>query len=113
MGSSKAVTALQQTFRTAVNTCKEVTLRISGLGTSPMGVREISAPRFGEHPFAFRLTGTSGPLQGLEFTVATTGLNDVVLSVGVLAGQPGALDGATEAAVTKARKVLRGTKSGA
>jgi hypothetical protein len=113
VGSSKAVTALQQTFRTAVNTCKTVTLRISGLGTSPMGVREISAPRFGEHPFAFRLTGTSGPLQGLEFTAATTGLNDVVLSVGVLAGQPGALDGATEAAVTKARKVLRGTKSGA
>jgi hypothetical protein len=111
MGSSKAVTALQQTFRTAVNTCKKVSLRISGLGTSPMGVREISAPRFGEHPFAFRLTATSGPLQGLEFAAATTGLNDVVLSVGVLAGQPGALDGATEAAVTKARKVLRGTKS--
>jgi hypothetical protein len=112
MGSSKAVTALQQSFRTAVNTCKKVTLRVSGLGTSPMEVREISAPQFGEHPFAFRLTGTSGPLQGREFTMATTGLNDVVLSVGVLGGQPGELDGAAEAAVTKARKVLGGTKSG-
>jgi hypothetical protein len=112
MGSAKAVTALQQSFRTAANTCKKVTLRISGQGTSPMEVREVSAPQFGEHPFAFRLTGTGGPLQGLEFTMATTGLNDVILSVSVLAGQPGELDGATEAAVTKARKVLGGTKSG-
>jgi hypothetical protein len=89
-----------------------VTLRISGQGTSPMEVREVSAPQFGEHPLAFRLTGTAGPLQGLEFTMATTGLNDVILSVAVLAGQPGELDGATDAAVTKARKVLGGTKSG-
>jgi hypothetical protein len=112
MGSAKAVTALQQSYRTAVNACKKVTLRISGQGTSPMEVREVSAPQFGEHPFAFRLTGTAGPLQGLEFTMATTGLNDVILSVAVLAGQPGELDGATDTAVTKARKVLGGTKSG-
>jgi hypothetical protein len=112
MGSAKAVTALQQSFRTAVNTCKKMTLRVSGQGTSPMEVREVSAPQFGEHPFAFRLTGTGGPLEGLEFTMATTGLNDVILSVAVLAGQPGELDGATDVAVTKARKVLGGTKSG-
>jgi hypothetical protein len=98
MGSSKTVTALQQSYRTAVNNCKKVTLRISGQGTSPMEIREVSAPQFGEHPFAFRLTGTGGPLEGLEFTMAT--------------GQPGELDGATEAAVAKARKVLGGTKSG-
>jgi hypothetical protein len=96
MGSSKAVTALQQSFRTAVSTCKKVTLRISRLGTSPMEVREISAPQFGEHPFAFRLTGTGGPLQSREFTMATTGLNDAVLSVGALGVQPGELDGARD-----------------
>ena len=112
LGSANAVTVLQQSFRTAANTCKEVTLRIPGQGTSPMEVREVSAPQFGEHPFAFLLTGTGGPLQGREFTMATTGLNDVILSISVLAGQPGELDRATDAAVTKARKVLGGTKSG-
>ena len=71
-----------------------------------MKVEKISAPQFGTGPFAFRLTGTSGPKRGLEYTAATTGVNDVVVSVGVLAGQ-GELEAATEAAVTKAQQVLK------
>ena len=58
-----------------------------------MEVEEIPAPKFGTEPFAFRLTGTSGPKRGLEYTAATTGIDDVILSVGVLAGQEGELDG--------------------
>lgn len=106
LGTSKAAGALQLSFKQAVTACKKITLRIPGQGSSPMEVEEISAPQFGEDPLAFRLTGLSGALEGLEFTAAITGVNDVLLSVFILAGQPGELDGATEAAYSKARTVL-------
>jgi hypothetical protein len=112
MGDAKKVLALQSAYRAAVNSCKKVTLKVAGQGTSSMGVEEISAPKFGEHPFAFRLTGISGPQEGGEATAAITGVNDVILSVFIYAGQPGELDGATKLAVDKAKKVLGGTKSG-
>jgi hypothetical protein len=112
LGTSQAVAALATTYRNAVASCKKVSLKIPGEGTSTMGVTEISAPQFGDKPFAFRLTGTSGPREGLEFTAAVTGVSDVILSVSVLAGQPGELDGATEAAVDKARTTLGTPKTG-
>lgn len=110
MSTSKAVGKLQTSYKEAVASCKKVTMRVVGKGSSPMEVVEVTAPQFGDDPFAFKLTGTSGPLEGLEFTAAITGVGDVILSVGILAGQQGELDGATEAAVEKARPIL--AKSG-
>jgi hypothetical protein len=72
-----------------------------------MKVEEITAPAYGSKPFAFRLTGTSGPKRGLEYAAVVTGVGDVILSVGVLAGQGTELDPATETAVVKARQVLK------
>ena len=106
MGTADKVADLQGTYEDAVDSCSKVTLKTEGVGSTSMKVEKISAPQFGTGPFAFRLTGTSGPKRGLEYTVATTGVNDVVVSVGVLAGQ-GELDAATEAAVTKAQQVLK------
>jgi hypothetical protein len=112
MGDAKKVLALQSAYKAAVNSCQKVNLKVPGQGTSSMSVEEISAPKFGEHPFAFRLTGLSGPQEGGEATAAITGVNDVILSVFIYAGQPGELDGATKLAVDKAKKVLGGSKSG-
>jgi len=106
MGTADKVADLQGTYEDAVDSCSKVTLKTEGVGSTSMKVEKISAPQFGTGPFAFRLTGTSGPKRGLEYTAATTGVNDVVVSVGVLAGQ-GELDAATEAAVTKAQQVLK------
>ncbi|WP_112245861.1 hypothetical protein [Kribbella monticola] len=111
MGEAKKVAALQSAYRAAVNSCRKVTLKVPGQGTSSMGVEEISAPKLGERPFAFRMTGLSGPQEGSEATAALAGVNDVILSVFIYAGQPGELDGAMKLAVDKAKKVL-GTKSG-
>jgi hypothetical protein len=109
MSTSKAVRTLQTSYREAVASCKKVTMRMDGAGSTQMEVVEIPAPKFGEEPFAFKLTGVSGPKEGLEFDSAITGVGDVILAVGVLAGQPGELDGATEAAVEKARTTLAKT----
>jgi hypothetical protein len=84
-----------------------VTLKTDGAGSTSMKVEKITAPQYGSKPFAFRLTGTSGPKRGLEYAAAVTGVDDVIISVGVLAGQGTELDPATEAAVTKARHVLQ------
>jgi hypothetical protein len=109
MSTSKAVRELQTSYKEAVASCKKVTMRMDGAGSTQMEVMEIPAPQFGDEPFAFKLTGVSGPKEGLEFDSAITGVGDVILAVGVLAGQPGELDGATEAAVEKARTTLAKT----
>lgn len=106
MGSEAKVADLQKTYEKAVASCAKVTMKVEGRGRSSMKVEQISAPQFGTDPFAFRLTGTSGSLRGLEFTAATAGVNDVIVSIGILAGQDGELDGATEAAVSKAQQIL-------
>jgi hypothetical protein len=106
MSTSKAVGKLLTSYREAVASCKKVSMRVQGEAATPMEVVEVSAPKFGDDPFAFKLTGTSGPKEGLEYVAAVTGVGDVILSVGILAGQPGELDGATEAAVEKARIIL-------
>ena len=106
MGTAEKVADLQGTYEDAADSCSNLTLKAEGEGSTSMKVEKITAPRFGTGPFALRLTGTSGPKRGLEYTAATTGVNDVIVSVGVLAGQ-GELDAATEAAVTKAQQVLK------
>ncbi|GAB2663314.1 hypothetical protein [Kribbella swartbergensis] len=105
MGNKDEVAYLQHAYRKAVNACSKVTMKI-GEGRYSMKVEEIAAPQFGTDPFAFRLTVTSGSRRGLEFTAATAGVEDVVVSVTLLAGQEGELEGATEAAVAKAQQVL-------
>jgi len=107
MGTAAKVADLRETYDDAVSSCSKVTLKVEGEGSTSMKVEEISAPKVGTGPFAFRLTGTSGPKRGLEYTAAVTGLGDVIVSVGVLAGQGSELDAATETAVTKARQILK------
>lgn len=106
MGTVGKVADLQEEFADAVESCSKVTLRVEGEGSTSMKVEKIDAPQYGTGPFAFRLTGTSGPKRGLEATFATAGVKDVVVSVSVLAGQ-GELEAATEAAVSKAQQVLK------
>jgi hypothetical protein len=106
MGNKDEVAYLQHAYKKAVTSCPKVTMKI-GAGSYSMEVEEISAPQFGTDPFAFRLTVTSGSRRGLEFTAATSGVEDVVVSVTLLAGQDGELEGATEAAVAKAQQVLK------
>jgi hypothetical protein len=105
MGNKDEVAYLQHAYKKAVDACSRVTMKI-GEGRYSMEVEEIEAPQFGTDPFAFRLTATSGSRRGLEFTAATAGVEDVVVSVTLLAGQQGELEGATEAAVSKAQQVL-------
>lgn len=107
MGTAKEVADLQETYADAVDSCTKVSLKTEGEANTSMKVEKISAPKFGTGAIAFRLTGTSGPKRGLEFSVATSGVGDVVVSVGVLAGQGSELDAATEAAVSKAHQVLK------
>lgn len=107
MGTADEVADLRDAYAKAVDSCTKVTLKTEGSGSTSMKVEKITAPQYGSKPFAFRLTGTSGPKRGLEYAAVVTGVDDVILSVGVLAGQGTELDPATEAAVTKARHVLK------
>lgn len=107
MGTAAKVADLRDTYDDAVSSCSKVSLKVEGESSTSMKVEEISPPKAGTGPFAFRLTGTSGPKRGLEYTAVITGVNDVIVSVGVLAGQGSELEAATEAAVTKAQQVLK------
>jgi hypothetical protein len=111
MASAQAVAALQRSFRTAIRSCRTLTVKVPGEGTSTMNVREASAPEFGASPVAVRFTASSGPLEGLEITMVTTGVEDAVLALTLVAATPEDVDGATETAVTKAKAILTG-KSG-
>jgi hypothetical protein len=112
MGSTAAVRALQRSFKQAVATCRTMTLKVPGEGSSPISVREVSAPEAGTDPVAVRFTATSGPLQGFEVTMVTTGVDDVVLALTVVNGLAEDIDGATATAVEKAQDVLGATTSG-
>ncbi|RZU16295.1 hypothetical protein EV645_3847 [Kribbella rubisoli] len=112
MASPAAVRALQKSFKQAVAACRTMTLKVPGEGSSPISVRPVSAPQAGTDPVAVRFTATSGPLEGFEVTMVTTGVDDVVLAVTVINGLPEDLDGATSTAVEKAQDVLGATQSG-
>lgn len=107
MGTAAEVSDLRDSYADAVDSCSKVILKTKGSGNTSMKVEKITAPAYGTKPFAFQLTGISGPKRGLEYAGLVTGVGDVILSVGVLAGQGGELDPATEAAVTKARQTLK------
>ncbi|HET6743513.1 MAG TPA: hypothetical protein VFH76_31455, partial [Kribbella sp.] len=107
MGSTTAVAALQRSFQKAVASCRTMSLSIPGEGRSPISVSQVSAPKAGTNPVAVRFSATGGPLDGLEVTMVTTGIDDVVLAVTVVAGAPEDIDGATTIAATKAKTALR------
>ena len=107
MGTAEEVADLRDTYADAVEVLLEGVPQDRGREQYVDEGREDRRPQFGTGPFAFRLTGTSGPKRGLEYTAAVTGVNDVIISVGVLAGQGTELDVATETAVTKAQQVLK------
>lgn len=113
MGSVAAVAALQRSFQQAVANCRTMTLTMKGEGSSPISVRTVSAPKAGTNPVAVRLTATSGPLAGLEVTMVTTGVDDVVVALTVMDGLPEDIDGATTLAVDKAKQILGATTGGA
>ncbi|MFF0269651.1 hypothetical protein [Kribbella sp. NPDC004536] len=112
MGSTAAVRALQQSFKKAITSCRGMTLTIPGEGRSPISVDLVSPPKAGTDPVAVRFSADSGPLDGLEVTMVTTGVDDVVLAVTVIAGAPEDIEGATQTAVAKAQKSL-GARTGA
>ncbi|WP_432874890.1 hypothetical protein ACQPYH_23030 [Kribbella sp. CA-245084] len=112
MASPAAVRALQKSFMQAVAACRTMTLKVPGEGSSPISVRQVSAPQAGTDPVAVRFSATSGPLEGFEVTMVTTGVDDVVVAVTVINGLPEDIDGATTTAAEKAEDVLGTTQSG-
>jgi len=113
LGSADAVQALQASFKSAVAACHKLTITIPGQGSSTMNVAEVSAPKFGDHAFAARMTATGRPLEGLEITQVTAGVKDVVVSLTFLAALPEDIDSGTESAVGKAEVVLGRATAGA
>ncbi len=112
MGSPAAALALQKAFKQAVTACRTMTLKVPGEGSSPISVREVSAPAVGTQPVAVRFTATAGALQGFEVTMVTVAVNDVVVAVTVINGLPEDIEGATTAAVEKAQATLGSAGSG-
>jgi hypothetical protein len=112
MGSPAAAQTLQKSFKQAVTTCRTMTLKVPGEGSSPISVREVSAPAVGTQPVAVRFTATAGPLEGFEVTMVTVAVNDVVVAVTVINGLPEDIEGATTAAVEKAQSTLGASRSG-
>jgi hypothetical protein len=113
LGSVEAVDALQASIKAAVAACRQLTITIRGQGSSTMKVAEVSAPKFGDHAFAARMTATTGPLNGLEIMQVTAGVKDVVVALNFVAANPDDVDGGTEAAVGKTEDVLGGSSPGA
>ncbi|GAA1585156.1 hypothetical protein GCM10009804_46790 [Kribbella hippodromi] len=112
LGSKAAVGAFQQSFKKAITGCRTMSLAIAGQGRSTITVREVSAPKAGTDPVAVRFSASGGSLDGLEITMSTTGVDDVLLAVTVVAGVPDDLEGAMGAAADKAKATL-GARAGA
>ncbi|WP_350275660.1 sensor domain-containing protein [Kribbella sp. HUAS MG21] len=112
MGSPAAAQALQKSFRQAVTACRTMSLKVPGEGTSPISVREVSAPDVGTDPVAVRFTATAGPAQGFEVTMVTAAVDDVVVAVTVVNGLPEDIEGASTAAVEKVEDTLAASTSG-
>lgn len=112
MGSPAAARALQKSYKQAVTACRTMSLKVPGEGTSPISVREVSAPDVGTDPVAVRFTATAGSLEGFEVTVVTAAVDDVVVAVTVINGLPEDIEGATVTAVEKVQDTLAASTSG-
>jgi hypothetical protein len=106
LGSAAKVAALQAKFKAAIAACDKVTLSVPGAGTSTVAVRSVKPPAAGDHPLAARMTATSGPLEGLEIVMVTTGVRDTVISLSFVGATPDDIDGATGVSVDKATEAL-------
>jgi hypothetical protein len=109
--SASAATALVSRARAAIRSCKQVTMKITGVGSSPVHISEVAAPKVGSTSFGARFSAASGPLEGLEITFVIAALGDVTL--GMSFDDPSQIQGAVTAAVGKANKVLGTPKAGA
>jgi hypothetical protein len=110
MASPAAATALLTRTKTAIKSCKKATLTVAGAGTSTVTVSEISVPKVGTNPVGGRFTATTGKMAGLEIFFAFTGVGDVVIAMSFDGGDQ--VEGALDAAVTKASKALGTAKTG-
>lgn len=106
LGSAAKVAALQAKIKAAVTACPTVTLFVPDAGTSTVAVRSVKPPASGDRPFAVRMTATSGPLEGFEIVMVTTGVRDTILSLDFVAATPDDIDGATGVSVDKATAIL-------
>ena len=107
--SAAAATAYVASVKTAVAACRQAKLTISGTGSSPVAVAEVSAPKVGTAAAGIRVTATSGALEGLEIHFAFAAFDDVLLSMNFDTGD---IEEPTLDAAAKVKKVL-GTTQGA
>ncbi|MFF1821786.1 hypothetical protein ACFVWG_31065 [Kribbella sp. NPDC058245] len=101
--SAAATKAYLASVKSAVSSCKKAKLTISGAGTSPVTVAEVSAPKAGTGPTAVRITAAGGPLQGLEIHFVFTAFDDVLLSMNFDSGD---IEDPTLDAADKVHQVL-------
>lgn len=113
LASADAVEAFQASFKSAVTTCRQLIITVPGEGSSTVKVAEVSAPKYGDHTFAVRMTAIGGALDGVELTWVLAGVKDVMVALTFVAAYPEDVDGFTEAAVGKAEDVLDGASPGA
>ncbi|WP_405061955.1 sensor domain-containing protein [Kribbella sp. NBC_01505] len=108
--SAAAAKAYLTSVKTAVASCKQAKLTITGAGTSPVAIAEVSAPKAGDAAVGVRVSATSGALQGLEIHFAFAALNDVLLSMNFDSSD---IEEPTLAAADKVREVLGASTQGA
>lgn len=101
-----AVSALQQRIGSANTACSSVTVTMKNAGTSTFTVRPVSAPQFGDHPVAVRITAAGGDLDGLEVTQFSTGVADTVVSLVFDGAYPEEIEQASQTAVEKATQLI-------
>jgi hypothetical protein len=90
----------------SIHGCGKVTLTVPGAKPSAMTVTSVTPPAHGDHPTAVRLVGTSGPLQGLHFTLVSTGVVDAVITLMFVQASQSDIDGLTGEAVDRATSVF-------
>jgi hypothetical protein len=110
MPSPAAATALLNRTKAAIKSCKKATLTVAEVGSSTVTVSEIAVPRTGTNPVGGRFTATSGKMAGIEVYFVFTGVGDTVIAMSFDSGDQ--VEGALDAAVTKASKVLGTAKTG-
>ncbi|TCO48644.1 PknH-like protein [Kribbella antiqua] len=108
--SAAAATALVNRAKAAIRSCKKVRLTLTGAGTSPARISEISTPKAGTARVGVRFAATSGPLEGFQVTFVIAALGDVVL--GMSFDDPSLIGDGVTLAAAKANRTLGTAKAG-
>jgi hypothetical protein len=108
--SAAATKAYLASVKSAVASCKQAKLTITGTGSSPVTIAEVSAPKAGNGATAVRVTATGGALQGLEVHFVFAAFDDALLSMNFDSSD---IEDATLAAADKLHKVLGTSTQGA